>query len=294
LRKQLAHRSRWIAPLAAFALLLSGCFRPAGDSIPPTSAATIDLAGQPASNPSATTAATAETPAVTLLSPDASGATATPIVPAITEVTVIPFEASATPTPVEGTLTATLQLITPGSALNLVTPDTPTPLPTEQITPIGASITVQGTLVPSDIGTLSAGGTGELVSGADCTYTVRAGDSLYAIALRNDTTVDDLKAANSDLEGDDPVLQIDQVLAIPNCIPGQPRPTSAPQLADDSTAVPVAAATQDVYTVKPGDTLYGIATRYGVTINAIMRANSLANPNTLSIGQKLVIPAKAQ
>ncbi len=282
-----------LALCAASALLLSGCFRPAGDSIQPTSAATLESAGQPAAGTTATTAA----PPITLLSPDTSAATETVIAPALTEVTVIPFEASATPTPVEGTLTATLQIITPGASLSLVTPDTPTPLPALDATPPGGAIITASTEEPLDMGTLSSAGLNsslELVSGAECTYTVEAGDSLYSIALDNDTTIDALKTANSSLEGDDPVLQIGDVLLLPDCTPGEVRPTTAaPELADDSTAIPSAVATQDIYTVKPGDTLYSIATRYGVTVNAIVRANDLQNPNALSIGQKLVIPEKA-
>ncbi len=288
MRKQLTYWSRIVTPLAVFALLLSGCFRPAGDSIQPTSVpATVDLSNQqPASNPTVISG----TPAVTLLSPDTSGATTpTSAIPAITEVTVIPFQPTTTPTPVEGTLTATLQIITPGVSLDLMTPDTATPLPPDSSTQNGGVIAAT-TAEPLNMATLSGGAT--LVSGADCTYTVESGDSLYRIALTNDTTVDALKAANSDLQGDDPVLQPGQVLALPDCTPGQIRATT-PALSNDSTAVPAAAASQAVYTVKPGDTLYAIASHFGVTINAIMRANNLSNPNTLSIGQTLVIPEKA-
>jgi murein DD-endopeptidase MepM/ murein hydrolase activator NlpD len=44
------------------------------------------------------------------------------------------------------------------------------------------------------------------------------------------------------------------------------------------------------YTVQPGDTLAIIASAAGVTIDSIMTANSLANPNLLEVGQVLVIP----
>lgn len=42
--------------------------------------------------------------------------------------------------------------------------------------------------------------------------------------------------------------------------------------------------------VQPGDTLWSIAFRYGVTVDAIMRANNLINPNFIYLGQALVIP----
>jgi LysM repeat protein len=45
-----------------------------------------------------------------------------------------------------------------------------------------------------------------------------------------------------------------------------------------------------VYVVRPGDTLFSIALRYGVTIQAIMSANGLFNPNLVFVGQSLRIP----
>jgi LysM repeat protein len=45
-----------------------------------------------------------------------------------------------------------------------------------------------------------------------------------------------------------------------------------------------------VYTVQEGDTLSAIAQRYGVSVNEIVAANDLPNPDVLSIGQAIVIP----
>lgn len=42
--------------------------------------------------------------------------------------------------------------------------------------------------------------------------------------------------------------------------------------------------------VNPGDTLYAIATRHGVTIDALMRVNNLPNANFVYSGQRLLIP----
>lgn len=45
--------------------------------------------------------------------------------------------------------------------------------------------------------------------------------------------------------------------------------------------------------VKAGDTLIGLAKKYGVTVEAIMQANpSIKNPNLIYDGQVLVIPVK--
>jgi LysM repeat protein len=45
-----------------------------------------------------------------------------------------------------------------------------------------------------------------------------------------------------------------------------------------------------VYVVHAGDTLARIATRYGVTVQAIAQANRIANINLVRVGQRLVIP----
>ena len=52
----------------------------------------------------------------------------------------------------------------------------------------------------------------------------------------------------------------------------------------------VAAAPDGTYTVQPGDTLAIIAAASGVTVDAIMAANNLTNPNLLEVGQVLQIP----
>ncbi len=61
------------------------------------------------------------------------------------------------------------------------------------------------------------------------------------------------------------------------------------------TTTPLAAPTQapTTYTVKSGDTLYGIAAIFGVTVDDIVRANNIADPNVLSEGQVLKIPGRS-
>ncbi len=45
------------------------------------------------------------------------------------------------------------------------------------------------------------------------------------------------------------------------------------------------------YTVRPGDTLSRIASQFGITVDDIVRANNIADPNTLAEGQVVTIPA---
>ncbi len=55
---------------------------------------------------------------------------------------------------------------------------------------------------------------------------------------------------------------------------------------------PVAAG-EIAHIVQPGQTLFSIARMYGVDVWALARANNIANPNWIYVGQRLVIPAKS-
>ncbi|QHI71428.1 LysM peptidoglycan-binding domain-containing protein [Aminipila terrae] len=47
----------------------------------------------------------------------------------------------------------------------------------------------------------------------------------------------------------------------------------------------------DVYTIKPGDTLYSICKSYDVSVCDLMMANKIRNPYNLRIGTKICIPS---
>jgi len=48
---------------------------------------------------------------------------------------------------------------------------------------------------------------------------------------------------------------------------------------------------EQTYTIQQGDTLSYIAGQFGVTVEAIVAANGLANPDAIQAGQKVIIPA---
>jgi LysM repeat protein len=270
---------KWNRLLLLAALLLSGCFRPAGDSIQPTS----DFTAEAFVNPGAQ--ATTPAPAITMLSPDATALPPpTDALPVITQITLEPPTETPTPSHTPSDPTSTLQIITPGISLGLLTPDTPIPQSFVTPSPEG-SITLIGEAT-EDVGI------SEQTTSDECSYTVEAGDTLYRIALEYETTVEDLLAANPQLVGDEPILQIDEVLTIPDCEPGVIRPTRIPSATEEATdEIPPGG---EIYVVQPGDVLGAIASRYGVTVRAIMDANGLTDPDRLDIGQELIIPPRQE
>lgn len=131
------------------------------------------------------------------------------------------------------------------------------------------------------------------------TYTVESGDSLYAIAQRLGTTVEELMAVN-DLTSTD--LAVGQVLKIPGTDSGSsasPTPekratlTPAPEKATDT---PAPAGTpregQTEYTVRSGDNANDIALRFGITVEELAAANhtTIDNLRSLQVGDVLIIP----
>jgi LysM repeat protein len=65
-----------------------------------------------------------------------------------------------------------------------------------------------------------------------------------------------------------------------------PRPTTRP------TPIPTPVPTPIVYVVQAGDSLDAIARKFGVSVDALSRANRIGNPDQLAQGQKLIIPRR--
>ncbi len=118
---------------------------------------------------------------------------------------------------------------------------------------------------------------------ANGTYIVASGDSLSAIAAAQGVSLADI--ANINGLADPYPLYVGQELKIPGAAGG----------GGAAAAQPAPAATSGgggnkTYVVASGDTLGGIATKFGTTAQALVDANGLPDANTLSIGQELKIP----
>ena len=105
-------------------------------------------------------------------------------------------------------------------------------------------------------------------------YTVRSGDTACAIASAFRVKCRDLIDMNR--LGRQAVIRVGQSVQIPMRTSGKRRLLSR--------------ADPGVYTVAPGDTVCGIAKRYGVKCSALLATNELTSGSVLSVGRKLVIP----
>jgi murein DD-endopeptidase MepM/ murein hydrolase activator NlpD len=121
-------------------------------------------------------------------------------------------------------------------------------------------------------------------------YVVQPGDTLFAIALRFGVTAADLAAANNLSNLD--LIFVGQRLVIPGS--GLLIEPAIVIESDKEEDVPPPALPPEVYVVQPGDTLFTIASRFGLTLTDVVVANGIRNPDYVYVGQKLVIPpAKA-
>ncbi len=112
------------------------------------------------------------------------------------------------------------------------------------------------------------------------TYTVKQGDTLSSIAQEFGVALTTITALNPLVTPE--FLSVGDTLSIPV------------QGGGLATVTPPPAGTQSVieYQVVSGDTLAGIASRFGSSIDAIVRENNLASPDEIRVGQTLRIPVE--
>lgn len=103
-------------------------------------------------------------------------------------------------------------------------------------------------------------GTGEFDNTNYTNYFVVKGDSLYSIAKRFGTSVDEIKRINN-LSSNN--LDVGQILKLPN-------------------------SENQIYTVLKGESLYSIAKKFNTTVDELKRKNNLTS-SLISVGQKLII-----
>lgn len=127
-------------------------------------------------------------------------------------------------------------------------------------------------------------------TGSGNTYVIQSGDTLSSVARQFNTTV----AAIAQLNG---IVNADRIFSGQALVvPASTSPvTVVPPTAIPSTPVPIATvapivANPDVYVVQPGDNLFRISLRFGISVSDLIRANGIVNANQIFTGQQLIIP----
>ncbi len=176
----------------------------------------------------------------------------------------------ATAAAAQGTLVATF---TPPSA------ETRVSVPAAEATPSGQATTATAA-------TPTAPAPQPVTAGAPAgsfEYTVVAGDTLASIAAKFDVTQDEIVKLNT--LADPNKLVLGQVLKIPGAAPAGGAAAASGSTSSSTSGSPT------VYVVQSGDTLGSIARRFNTTVAELMRLNSITNPDRISVGQKLTVPA---
>ncbi len=145
---------------------------------------------------------------------------------------------------------------------------------------VGQELLIPGMTAPAGAGSNAQGDAATAAPGSGATTTdaqqlvthvVQPGETLGSIAALYGVNAADISAVNGITNPN--LLRAGQQLVIPGV-------TQRQMLEARST----------VHVVQSGESLSGIAQQYGVTMQAIMAANELSDPNTIMVGQRLLIP----
>ncbi|AJI23124.1 LysM peptidoglycan-binding domain-containing protein [Priestia megaterium] len=121
------------------------------------------------------------------------------------------------------------------------------------------------------------------------TYTVKSGDTLYRIAKNNGTSVQQLKEWNNISSH---LIYVNQVLKISGTGTVSSSPSAPVQEKTNETQASPAPSNSKSYKVQPGDTMWSVAQRHGISISQLKQWNNLSS-NTIYINQVLQVGGQA-
>jgi len=146
------------------------------------------------------------------------------------------------------------------------------------------------------------------------THTIKNGDSLYKIALKNHLTVDELKRANKIKTNEK--LKLGRVLSIPSkATPKKEKSLTKVDTAKKNNVKKQIASKKEVkqkkkslsknssikqtikadyYTIQKGDTLFSIAKKHHATVENIRALNEIKSSQSLKLGKTLKMPHTEQ
>ncbi|MGC1207480.1 MAG: LysM peptidoglycan-binding domain-containing protein [Ornithinimicrobium sp.] len=140
-------------------------------------------------------------------------------------------------------------------------------------------------------GPISAGPAHLLATLRSGDYVVKPGDTVYDIAATHRTSVSALVSANSLRDGGRWIMPGQRLHLSAGAKAGSS--SSATSTKSSRTKAGAKASSPSTVTVRPGDTLSGIAAKYKVSVASLARANSITNTRLIYPGQRLVIDASA-
>jgi len=203
------------------------------------------------------------------------------------------------------------QLVIPASTTLLVSAKQPLAAPAAVVKGIAPAVAEVKAAVPA---AKAAPAQPLDVANVDSRYVVQTGDNLSNLAARYGVSVEAVAAANRITDPN--LIQVGQTLTLPArngnravlaVAPDQAAPLAAkPAVSVEAKAAEaksVAATVAEAkpaptlathYTVQPGDNLSRISTGYGLSAEALARANGLDDENVIYVGQVLNVPAAGQ
>lgn len=146
------------------------------------------------------------------------------------------------------------------------------------------SVIYPGQTLSLTAGATATASTAPAPTSSAATHTVAAGDTVFGVAQRHGTSVDAVLAANGLTRAS--VIYPGQQLVLT----GSPTPPPATVAIVATTPAPVATGGQS-HAVAAGDTLFGIAKRYGTTVAQLYALNGLASGAIIYPGQTLTVAA---
>ena len=130
----------------------------------------------------------------------------------------------------------------------------------------------------------------ERTSSAGGQYTVQAGDTLYGISRKAGVSVDQLLTVNG--LSTSSVIRPGQSLSL-GTPAKQTNPTVATTVSTKSVSNTAKATANGYYTVKAGDTLYGISRKFGMSLSQLVSVNGISASSLIVPGQTLRVAGGA-
>lgn len=163
----------------------------------------------------------------------------------------------------------------PGIRVNRLRPGTHLVIPTSYVPPV-----VEPTAPRTPLAAVKGS------SSTTIRYKVRAGESLWTIAEKYNTTIEKLRSMNALTRNES--LRAGQVIRVP--APADSVKAEPTRLASKAKPAPAAGSGARSHVVRRGETLTSIASRYQVTLSDLRSANGMTERSVLKAGDRLVIP----